>query len=263
LRQGPSVGLWGRAVVRPRVKPSVCHYYHGVNRTNDFGQPVGAELGDWSAPNGPSAEGLRGDRVRLVPLDAELHARQLFKAFAPAPDSIWTYMSFGPFGGVGDLGATLEALNQNDGWLPYAITVSDLPVGIASYLRIDPANGVLEIGSLAFSPELQRTAAATEALFLMIDHCFELGYRRCEWKCDSLNAPSHAAALRLGFQYEGVFRQATHYKGRNRDTAWYAIVDKDWPVLRAAFQTWLASDNFDERGQQIRSFQSLRPAATS
>jgi RimJ/RimL family protein N-acetyltransferase len=242
--------------------PLAGHYDHGVNRTNDFGQPVGAELSDWSAPNWPSAEGLRGNRVNLVPLDAELHAPQLFEAFASALDSIWTYMSFGPFGEVGDLTAALDALNRMEGWLPYAITVSDLPVGIASYLRIDPANGVLEIGSLAFSPQLQRTAAATEALYLMIDHCFELGYRRCEWKCDDLNAPSHASALRLGFQYEGVFRQATHYKGRNRDTAWYGIVDNDWPALHASFHAWLSADNFDEHGRQVRSLRSLRPTAT-
>lgn len=244
------------------MKTVTYHYDHGVNRSNDFGQPIGAELQDWSAPNWPSAEGLRGALVNLVPLDAELHGPQLFEAFASAPDSIWTYMSFGPFGDVRDLVATLDSLKQMEGWLPYAITVSGLPVGIASYLRIDPPNGVLEIGSLAFSPQLQRTAAATEALFLMIDHCFELGYRRCEWKCDDLNAASHAAAVRLGFQYEGVFRQATHYKGRNRDTAWYAIVDKDWPALRASFQAWLSPDNFDEQGYQVSTLQSLRPAAT-
>jgi RimJ/RimL family protein N-acetyltransferase len=234
-----------------------------VNRTNDFGQPVGAELADWQVPDWPSAEGLTGIRVSLVPLDAEFHGPPLFQAFAGAPASIWTYMSFGPFREVGDLVVTLDGLNRMDGWLPYVVTVSGIPVGIASYLRIDPANGVLEIGSLVFSPQLQRTAAATETLFLMIDHCFSVGYRRCEWKCDNLNQPSHAAALRLGFQYEGVFRQATHYKGRNRDTAWYAIIDKDWPALRTAFQTWLNSDNFDEQGQQLRALQSFRPAATS
>lgn len=242
------------------MKSAARHYDHGVNRTNDFGQPIGAELVDWSVPNWPSAEGLRGNRVDLVPLDAELHAPELFEVFATASDSLWTYMSFGPFGEVGDLVATLDGLNGMEGWLPYAVSVSGRPVGIASYLRIDPPNGVLEIGSLAFSPPLQRTSAATEAIFLMIDHCFDLGYRRCEWKCDDLNAPSHAAALRLGFQYEGVFRQATHYKGRNRDTAWYAIIDKDWPGLRASFQAWLSADNFNEHGQQMRSLQSLRPA---
>lgn len=230
-----------------------------MTRTNEFGQPIGDDLLGWREPARPSRVPLEGARVDLVPLDPGDHAAGLFEAFVPASASLWTYMSFGPFSDVHELSRTLDGLNRLDGWLPYAVVVSGVAVGLAAYLRIDPPNGVLEIGSLAFSPGLQNTSAATEALYLMINHCFELGYRRCEWKCDHLNAPSHAAALRLGFKFEGVFRQATHYKSRNRDTAWYAIIDRDWPVLRASFQAWLSAENFDELGEQLRSLQSFRP----
>jgi RimJ/RimL family protein N-acetyltransferase len=127
--------------------------------------------------------------------------------------------------------------------------------GIASYLRIEPAHGTIEVGHLAFSPLLQRTAAATEAMYLMMKHAFELGYRRYEWKCDALNAASRRAAERLGFRFEGVFRQAVVYKGRNRDTAWYSIIDREWPGREAAFLAWLDPTNFDSHGRQRRSLQ--------
>lgn len=146
-------------------------------------------------------------------------------------------------------------------WCPYAIvTPGDGPCGIACHLRVQPSIGVIEIGSIVLSPRLQRTTAATEALYLLMRHAFDLGYRRCEWKCDALNAPSRRAAERLGFVYEGTFRQATHYKGRNRDTAWYAIIDADWPALDAAFTAWLAADNFDAEGRQRRGLGSFRSA---
>jgi RimJ/RimL family protein N-acetyltransferase len=142
--------------------------------------------------------------------------------------------------------------------LPYAILVDGKPVGFLSYLRIDPRGGVIEIGSIVFAPEMQRTAAATETIFLLIKNAFDLGYRRCEWKCDDLNAPSRRAAERFGFIYEGTFRKATHYKGRNRDTAWYAITDDEWPQVERAFARWLAPDNFDTGGRQLRSLSDLR-----
>ena len=135
--------------------------------------------------------------------------------------------------------------------------MSGRAVGVASYLRIDPAAGAIEVGHINFSPRLQRTRAATESMYLMMKRVFdELGYRRYEWKCDSLNAPSRAAALRLGFQFEGVFRQALVYKGRNRDTAWFSILDREWPALAAAFERWLDPANFDEAGRQR---ERLRP----
>ncbi len=228
-----------------------------MSRTNEFGQPIGPELGGWQVPAWPSASGLSGRRVELVPLDVEAHADQLFDAFKPASDALWTYMSFGPFATRDDVARTIEAQCELEAWRPYAVVVSGSAVGLASYLRIDPANGCIEIGSLAFAPALQRTTATTEALFLMIDHCFDLGYRRCEWKCDDLNEPSHVAARRLGFQYEGTFRQATHYKGRSRDTAWYAIVDGDWPMLRDTFVSWLSPDNFDQNQRQLATLESF------
>ncbi len=236
------------------------HYDHSVTRTNEFGQPIGDDLLGWREPARPSRLALEGSRVDLVPLDPGDHAAQLFEAFAPASASLWTYMSFGPFSDIHELSRTLDGLNRLDGWLPYAVVVSGVAVGLAAYLRVDPPNGVLEIGSLAFSPGLQNTSAATEALYLMIDHCFELGYRRCEWKCDDLNGPSHTAARRLGFQYEGTFRLATHYKGRSRDTAWYAITNREWPDLREAFQAWLAPANFDEGGTQLATLESFKAA---
>ena len=129
--------------------------------------------------------------------------------------------------------------------------------GLASYLRITPESGSLEVGHLAFSPQLQATTAATEALYLLMKHAFDLGYRRYEWKCDALNQPSRRAAQRLGFSFEGIFRQATLYKGRNRDTAWYAVTDKEWPELERAFKTWLRPENFDRDGQQRTSLSNL------
>ncbi|MDH3462829.1 MAG: GNAT family N-acetyltransferase, partial [Acidimicrobiia bacterium] len=131
-------------------------------------------------------------------------------------------------------------------------------LGFASYLRIDAPGGVIEVGSIVFSPALQRTRSATEAIYLMIDNAFELGYRRCEWKCDDLNAASRRAAKRFGFRYEGTFLQGTHYKGRSRDTAWYAITDRQWPGLKAAFESWLDPMNFDDTGEQRTTLESLR-----
>ncbi len=227
-------------------------------RVNEFGQPIGPDLTGWEPPPAPLPRDLEGRFVRLEPLERARHASRLSAVFETAPGSLWTYMPFGPFRGVDDLGRTIDAMAGWADWQPYAIVVDGQPAGFLSYLRIDSPNGVIEIGSIAFSPPLQRTAAATEAVYLLIAHAFELGYRRCEWKCDDLNAPSRAAADRLGFRYEGTFRNATHYKGRSRDTAWYAIVDADWPELDAAFGAWLAPDNFDPSGRQRRSLRELR-----
>ncbi len=223
---------------------------------NEFGQLVGDELPGWVAPPRPPAENITGRHVRLEPLEGDRHGGALFDAFTQAPDSLWTYMPFGPFASVEQLATTIDLVRGYPTWQPFAVVVDDLPVGFLSYLRIDPPNGSIEIGSIAFHPDLQRTTAATETLYLLIKLSFELGYRRCEWKCDDLNLPSRAAAERLGFVYEGTFRQATHYKGRNRDTAWYAIIDTDWPALDQSFRTWLDDDNFDEAGHQLAP---LRP----
>jgi RimJ/RimL family protein N-acetyltransferase len=188
--------------------------------------------------------------VKLEPLDRERHAGALFTAFQDAPDALWTYMAFGPFRSAGKLAATIDTQVALPDWQPYAIVVDGQPRGLMSYLRIDPPNGVIEIGSIVFSPALQRTRAATEAVYLLIKNAFDLGYRRCEWKCDSLNDASRVAAERLGFRYEGTFRKATHYKGRSRDTAWYAITNDEWPALDMGYQAWLADENFEPDGGQ-------------
>ena len=201
---------------------------------------------------------LNGHNVRLDPLDPAAHAGDLYEVFADAPDSQWTYMAFGPFDGAPQLEETLQAMAGYPDWVPYTIIVGGQPLGFASYLRIQPRDGVIEIGSIMFSPRLQRTTAATESIYLMLRHCFDVGYRRCEWKCDDLNGPSRAAAVRLGFTYEGTFRKATWYKGRNRDTAWYSIVDTEWPTLDSAFRAWLSPENFDSEGQQRHTLRHMR-----
>ncbi|MCP3973996.1 MAG: GNAT family N-acetyltransferase [bacterium] len=228
-----------------------------MTRVSSSGQPIGPDLSAWRAPPTPSVRVLRGEYVTLAPLDTAVHGPGLAEAFANAPDSLWTYMPFGPFAGAGEVAATLEHLLRYPDWLVYAATVDGRAVGFLAYLRIDARAGVIEIGSIAFSPALQRTTAATEAIYLLLDNVFGLGYRRCEWKCDALNAPSRSAAERLGFQYEGTFRNATHYKGRSRDTAWFAITNDDWPQLMPAYQNWLAPDNHDQEGRQRQSLRDI------
>ncbi len=230
---------------------------------NEFGQPVGDDLVGWDQPELPPATELTGRTVRLEPLSWPRHGQELFDVFSDAPDSLWTYMPFGPFHRVDELEATIEAMIGYPDWVPYAIVVDGQALGFASYLRAQPGDGVIEIGAIAFSPPLQKTTAATESLYLMIRNVFELGYRRCEWKCDDLNAPSRSAGRRLGFRYEGTFRQATHYKGRNRDTAWFAMTDTDWPRLDAAFRAWLSPENFDDSGRQVRSLRELTHGLSS
>lgn len=225
---------------------------------NEHGQPLGAPMGEWTPPSFPDPMPMQGRLVRLEPLSWDRHGEDLWSVFSDTPDSLWTYMTFGPFTGRQDLRATIEALLQFPDWVVYAMVVSGRARGFAAYLRIEPNQGVIEIGSIVFSPSMQRTTAATEALFLMIANVFSLGYRRCEWKCDSLNLPSRRAADRLGFTYEGTFRQAMHYKGRNRDTAWFSIVDVEWPALDRAFRSWLSPDNFDSDQKQIRSLKEMR-----
>ena len=168
-------------------------------------------------------------------------------------------MSIGPFRNESEMRSSFEALIGQADWLPYVILVDGRPAGFLSYLRIDPPAGVIEIGSIVFGPEMQRTTAATETIFLLLENAFDLGYRRVEWKCDDLNEPSRRAAERFGFRYEGTFEKATHYKGRNRDTAWYAITEAEWPRVEKAFDMWLAPENFDAEGRQIQSLSDLRP----
>ena len=203
---------------------------------------------------------MHGRYCRLEPLDVSKHAEQLFASNALDPHGAnWTYLPYGPFESFADFRSWLEQQSSSNDPLFFAIVdpLSGEAIGVASYLRITPASGSIEVGHLNFSPKLQRTPAATEAMYLMMRHAFELGYRRYEWKCNALNEPSRKAALRLGLSFEGIFRQATVSKGRNRDTAWYAAIDKEWPALREAFEQWLSPSNFDAQGEQRVSLSVL------
>jgi RimJ/RimL family protein N-acetyltransferase len=230
-------------------------------RTNSLGQPIGDPVPGWTVRPRPPRTPLVGRLCRLEPIDAAKHAAALHDAHvADAEGRNWTYLPYGPFASADEYGAWLAARETSEDPLFFAIVslATERPVGVASYLRVDPAMGSIEVGHLSYSPALQRTAAATEAMYLMMRRAFEeLGYRRYEWKCDSLNGPSIAAARRLGFRDEGVFRQAVVVKGRNRDNAWLSIVDGEWPAVRAALEAWLAPGNFDGAGRQRRSLGDL------
>jgi RimJ/RimL family protein N-acetyltransferase len=196
---------------------------------------------------------MDGRYCRLEPLDPVRHADALFAEFAADADGRgWTYLAYGPFPSAAAHRAWMEAHCLGDDPLFVAIidAATARPAGVASYLRVTPGSGSIEVGHIHYSPRMQRGPAATEAMYLMMKAAFDLGYRRYEWKCDALNAASRAAAQRLGLSFEGVFRQATVYKGRNRDSAWYAAIDSEWPDLRAAFLAWLDPSNFDGEGRQ-------------
>jgi len=208
---------------------------------------------------------MAGRYCRVEPLDPERHAAQLHAANIEAPDNRqWTYLGVDGFADVEAYRQWLGQVSAGDDPAFHAIVdaASGQAVGVAAYLRIDPANGVIEVGHINYSSRLQQTRAATEAMFMMMRRAFdELGYRRYEWKCDSLNEPSRRAAARLGFQFEGVFRQAIVYKERNRDTAWFSILDREWPALRGAYEQWLEPGNFDEAGRQHHSLARFIAAA--
>ncbi len=225
------------------------------HHANELGQPVGFPVGGWRSPPRPQRVLLQGRYCRLEPLDSGRHAAELHAANSLDRDGrMWTYLFSGPFATLGEFTAWLEAREDSLDPLFFAIVdeASGRATGLASYLRIDTTHGGIEVGHLALSPLLQKTRAATEAMYLMMKHAFELGYRRYEWKCDALNAASRRAAERLGFTFEGVFRQAVIYKGRNRDTAWYSIIDREWPRVEARLLGWLNPANFDDQGRQRR-----------
>lgn len=222
-------------------------------------RPVGPPVPNWKEPPVPSPDlVLEGRHVRLEHLKAGTHAALLFQEIE-GEDWLWDYMPSGPFHSAAQFHRFVHDSEASRDPLFLAIRLkgSKRVVGFASFLRITPASGSIEVGFIMMSPALQRTPAATEAMFLMMQWAFDAGYRRYEWKCDALNAPSRRAAQRFGFSYEGIFRQATIYKGRNRDTAWFAVIDKDWPALREAFQVWLSPSNFDASGRQKESLADL------
>lgn len=223
--------------------------------------PLGIPVTGWIEPQWPKRDSMEGQFCRLVPLEADIHAADLFAANAlDGEGNMWTYLPYGPFESSLGYEAWVREMSGQRDPLFFAIVdrATDRAIGVASYLRIDPEKGSIEVGHLAYSPLLQRSAAATEAMYLMMERVFSLGYRRYEWKCDALNAASRRAALRLGFKFEGVFRQAAVVKGRNRDTAWYAVIDGEWPAVRDAFRAWLAPENFDASGRQRVGLAGLR-----
>lgn len=210
---------------------------------SDLGEPVHG----WTPRPAPSREPMRGRYVSLEPLRPS-HAEALQRA---ADESVWTYLGYGPFADAAEYQAWVEANAASDDPLFFAVLVEGEPSGVVSYLRTDAANGVTEIGHIWYAPAIQRTRATTEVTYLLARHVFDdLGYRRLEWKCHALNARSRAAAARFGFRYEGTFRKHLVVKGRNRDTAWFAMTDDEWPRVRAAFEAWLDEANFDADGGQ-------------
>jgi RimJ/RimL family protein N-acetyltransferase len=218
---------------------------------------------DFTPSKLPERVPIAGSTVRLEPIDPARHARQLFDAShdSGAADLLFRHLPYGPFASFDDFKAWLDGCAASTDPLFFAIFDSDsaTPQGMASYMRMAPDHGVIEIGHIWFAPNLQRTRTATEAIYLMASHAFDdLGYRRLEWKCDALNERSRRAAERFGFTFEGVFRQHLVVKGRNRDTAWFSILDGEWPSVRAAFEAWLEPKNFDEAGRQRRSLADFR-----
>lgn len=231
-----------------------------MSELNQFGQPVGDRVDHWVPARFPSAQVMRGRWCSLVPLDAALHSCELYAANGEdADDRRWTYLPYGPFAGAAAYRDWVAQVAGREDPMFFAIVDgTGRAGGVAAYQRIDPLAGTIEVGHLCFSSRLQGTTAATEAMVLMMRTAFdERGFRRYEWKCDVFNTPSRGAAERLGFMYEGTFRQATVVKGRNRDTAWYSLTDGDWRILRPVYEEWLAPSNFDTQGFQRQSLRGL------
>jgi RimJ/RimL family protein N-acetyltransferase len=223
-------------------------------RINDLGQPIGRAVEEWKGAQPPERISMTGPRCRLEPLDADRHAAGLHAAYAENLDGgNWTYLPYGPFDDAEAYGEWVRTQQAIEDLFFFAIIdlAREAPVGVASYLRVFPGLGSIEVGHLSYAPVLQRTAISTEAMYLMMKRVFDdWGYRRYEWKCDHLNAPSRLAAQRLGFRYEGLFRNSLVMKGRNRDTAWFSITREEWPAIRDGLESWLAPSNFDADGRQ-------------
>jgi RimJ/RimL family protein N-acetyltransferase len=225
-------------------------------------KPLGEKL-EWRGARVPAKEELRGRTVTLRPVDPEGDLESLYReSHEPGGDpSVWTYLWEGPYEDADQMRANLvdDAASADTLWFSVVPHDQGVAVGRATYLRIDGAAGSIEIGNIWFGPSLRRTTAATEAIYLLARHAFEdLGYRRLEWKCNALNAASRRAAERFGFQFEGVFRNHMIVKGRNRDTAWFSIIEGEWPRVAAGFEAFLAPQNFDAEGRQRRSLAEAR-----
>ncbi len=226
--------------------------------------PLGAALPDWTRRPRPQPVTFEGRHCRVEPLDMARHGDDLVAAFRATDESSWAYLFVGPFADEASIRAWLTDAAASTDYVYSAIVDrgSGRAGGVCAYMRPDPGNGVVEIGSIHYSDALKRTPATTEAMYLLMRHVFDdLGYRRYEWKCNSLNTPSRRAALRLGFRFEGVFRNHLVVKGRNRDTAWFSILDSEWPALKSAYESWLAPENFDRDGRQRRPLADMIAAA--
>ena len=218
----------------------------------------GAIMQGWTVPGRPTGAVLEGGTVRLERMDPDAHAADLYRAYS-GHDALWDYLPYGPFSAASAYHRWAKDTATGTDPLFYSIRQIDTGHcgGVASYLRITPESGSIEIGHINLAPELNRSRGSTEAMFLMMQWAFASGYRRYEWKCDALNLPSRRAAQRLGFSFEGVFRQATIVKGRNRDTAWFSVIDGEWPALAEAYRAWLDPRNFDGSGRQKESLSDL------
>lgn len=224
-----------------------------MNIKNKFNQIIGYPIKNWQYKALPSKLIMTGTYCQLELLDIPKHAAQLFNSLSIENDgSSWTYLPYGPFSTYQEFTLWLQKTSDLSDTLLYTILNKEgLPIGIAGYLRINSEHGSIEIGHLHFSKLLQKTPAATEAMYLMMSYAFdELNYRRYEWKCDTLNQPSRNAAERFGFKFEGIFRQSNVFKDRNRDTAWFSILDSEWPEVKNKFISWLHPTNFDDMGNQ-------------
>jgi RimJ/RimL family protein N-acetyltransferase len=236
-----------------------------IEQKNLLGQPIGFPVAGWTPREHPPRTAMTGRFCRVEPLDADRHAAELHEANSEDRDGrMWTYLPWGPYAGFDDYLAATKTGLLRDGYITYAVidAATGKAVGVASYLNINRAAGSIEVGGIAYAPALQKKPAGTEAMFLMMRRVFnELGYRRYEWKCNALNAPSRGAAVRYGFRFEGVFRQADVIKGHNRDTAWLSITDVEWPAIKTAFERWLDPGNFDGEGRQRTSLSALTRGA--
>lgn len=229
-------------------------------RLNRLDQPIGAPVDQVLPVSAPSSVTMVGRWCRVAPLDADEHGAALFEAFDEAPDDRpWTYLFHERSATVGDFMEWFGLLEGRADPLYFVISDAEGPCGMAAFLRPAPDHGVIEVGGIHLAPRLQGTTASTEAMYLMMQRVFDTGYRRYEWKCDSLNQPSRSAARRLGFVYEGDFRQAIVYKGRNRDTSWFSILDGEWPALQTEFERWLDPSNFDDTGRQRTPLRHEKP----
>ena len=221
------------------------------------------DLRNWTPRPAPELQSAQGRFVRIDPVRWTDDAGDLFAAIGGRENAgLWRYIPIGPFGDAAVMSETLAGVAREDFWKTHVIrdVRTGAVLGMASYMRIRPEAGSVEIGCIVYSKALQRTPAATEAMYLMARHVFELGYRRYEWKCNNANSASKRAAERLGFVFEGVFRQDMVMKGENRDTAWFSIIDTEWPKTKAAFEAWLAPENFDADGAQRASLANIRAA---